>query len=539
VTDYVVVGAGSAGCVLAGRLTEEPGVSVTLLEAGGPDKARNISVPAAFGQLFRTADDWDFATEPEAGCAGRRMYWPRGKVLGGCSSINAMIYIRGNPLDYDSWRDAGCDGWSFADVLPYFLRSEGNERGGGRFHNSSGPLTITDQRSPNVTTLAYVEAAREAGYDLNPDFNAESQDGFGVYQVTQRAGRRCSAATAFLKPAVGRRNLSVVTNAHASRVIVERGRATGVEAIVDGRRQTFRADREVLLAGGAVGTPQLLLLSGIGPAADLEALGIGIVVDAPNVGRNLQDHVVGGASWHTPSPVTLVGADRNPKHIANYLLRHRGPFSSPVAEAGGFVRTDPALPAPDIQMLFAPAMFLDHGFTDPPGHGIALAPYLLTPQSRGSITLASADPLAKPLIRANYYAESADLERMRAALRICLDIASRPALARYVDRRFLPADGDDSDEALTEFLRAKSETIYHPTSTAAMGAGADAVCDPQLRVRGVDGLRVVDASVMPTITRGNTNTPVIMIAEKAVDLLRSTRTPDGRAATATQTGSAR
>jgi choline dehydrogenase len=522
--DYVIVGAGSAGCVLAGRLSEDPAVSVTLLEAGGADKARNISVPAAFGQLFRTADDWDFATEPETGCDDREMYWPRGKVLGGSSSINAMIYIRGNRLDYDAWRDAGCEGWGFEDVLPYFLRSEGNSRGTSKLHNGDGPLTVSDQRSPHLISHAYVEAASQAGFPLNPDFNGEHHDGFGIYQVTQRGGKRCSTATAFLKPAADRSNLSVVTGAHASRIVVERGRAVGVEAIVDGTKQVFRADREIILAGGAIGTPQLLLLSGVGPAAELSSLGIDVVVDSPNVGRNLQDHIVGGASWHTPLPITMVGADKSIKHIANYLLRHRGPFSSCVAEAGGFVRTDPSLPAPDIQMLFAPAMFLDHGFTDPPGHGIALAPYLLTPESRGTITLKSTDPTSAPAIRANYYAEPADLDRMLAGLRMCLDIASQPALAPYVNGRFLPADGDDSDEALKAFLRAKSETIYHPTSTAAMGSGNDAVCDSQLRVRGVDGLRVADASVMPTVTRGNTNAPVIMIAEKAVDLLRAAAT---------------
>jgi choline dehydrogenase len=518
--DYVVVGAGSAGCVLAGRLTEDPAVSVTLLEAGGPDRHRNISVPAAFGQLFRTAVDWDFATEPEPGCDNREMYWPRGKVLGGSSSINAMIYIRGNRLDYDGWRDAGCEGWGYEDVLPYFLRSEGNERGRSEFHNSDGPLSVVDQRSPHVITRAYVAAAAQAGLPLNPDFNGAVHDGIGIYQATQHAGRRCSAASAFLKPARDRQNLSVVTGALATRIVVERGRAVAVEALVDGRRQVFRADREVLLSGGAIGSPQLLLLSGIGPADELRAHEIGVVVDAPNVGRRLQDHVVAGASWHTPLPITMVGADKSVKHIANYLVRHRGPFSSVVAEAGGFVRTDASLAAPDLQLLFAPAMFLDHGFTDPPGHGIALAPYLLTPESRGSITLHSVDPTAKPAIRANYYAERSDLDRMLAGLRLCFDIAAQPALAPYVGERFMPAPGDDSDETLTAFLRARSETIYHPTSTAAMGPADDDVCDPQLRVRGVDGLRVVDASVMPTVTRGNTNAPVIMIAEKAVDLIR-------------------
>jgi choline dehydrogenase len=517
--DYVIVGAGSAGCVLAGRLSERAGVSVTILEAGGSDRSRNISTPAAFGQNFRTSADWDFATEPEPGCDDREMYWPRGKVLGGSSSINAMIYIRGNRLDFDGWRDSGCDGWGFDDVLPYFLRSEGNERGRSRLHNSDGPLTVSDQRSPHLISQAYVEAATQAGFALNRDFNGDAQDGFGIYQATQRAGRRCSTATAFLKPAMQRPNLSVVTGALATRVVIERGRAVGVEAVVDGRRQTFRADREVLMCGGAIGTPQLLLLSGVGPADELAAQGVEVVLDSPNVGRNLQDHVVAGASWHTPQPITMVGADKSVKHIANYLLRHRGPFSSVVAEAGGFVRTVPSLDAPDLQMLFAPAMFLDHGFTDPPGHGITLAPYLLTPQSRGRITLRSTDPAAKPVIRANYYAERADLDRMLSGLRMCLDIASQPALVPYVGERFLPGSGEDDDKALTAHIRAKSETIYHPTSTAAMGPGEDAVCDPQLRVRGISGLRVVDASVMPTVTRGNTNAPVIMIAEKAVDLI--------------------
>jgi choline dehydrogenase len=518
--DYVIVGAGSAGCVLAGRLTHDPGVSVTLLEAGGQDKARNISIPAAFGQLFRTEVDWDFATEPEPGCDDRELYWPRGKVLGGSSSINAMIYIRGNRLDFDSWRDAGCEGWGYDDVLPYFLRSEGNSRGTSTFHNGDGPLSVIDQRSPHLLSQAYVEAAAQAGLSLNPDFNGANQDGIGIYQATQRAGRRCSAAAAFLKPAIGRQNLSVVTGALATRVVMERGRAVGVEAMVDGKRQVFRADREIVLAGGAIGTPQLLMLSGIGPADELGAHGIDVAVDAPNVGRNLQDHVVAGGAWHTPQPITMVGADKKIKHIANYMLRHRGPFSSVVAEAGGFICTEPSLLAPDIQLLFAPAMFLDHGFTEPPGHGIALAPYLLTPASRGTITLRSPDPTAKPRIHANYYAERSDIDRMLAGLRVCFDIAKQPALAPYVGERFLPSPGDDSDESLIAFLRAKSETIYHPTSTAAMGPNSTDVCDPQLRVRGVDGLRVADASVMPTVTRGNTNAPVIMIAEKAVDLLR-------------------
>jgi choline dehydrogenase len=524
--DYVIVGAGSAGCVLAARLTEDPTVSVTLLEAGGRDSSRNIAIPAAFGELFRTVDDWNYTTEPEPGCNDRAMYWPRGKVLGGCSSINAMIYIRGNRLDYDGWRDAGCDGWGYDDVLPYFLASEGNTRGRSQFHNDSGPLTVSDQRSPSPLSRAYVEAAVQAGLPRNLDFNGASQDGAGMYAATQRAGRRCSASKAFLSPALKRRNLSVVTGALATRVVTERGLATGVEAVVDGRRQLFRAEREVLLAGGSVNTPQLLLLSGIGPADELGRHGIDVLVDSPNVGRNLQDHVSVGASWHCPDPVTLFNADKRIGNIAAYMVRKRGPFTSVVAEAGGFVRTDPGLDAPDLQLLFAPAMFLDHGFTDPPGHGITLGPYLLTPKSRGSITLRSADPSQHPVIRANYYSDPSDLERMVAGLRISLEIAAQPALARYRSERFLPAPGDDSDEALRAHVRARSETIYHPTSTAAMGPADSDVCDPQLRVRGVSGLRVVDAAVMPTITRGNTNAPTIMIAEKAADLLRGATSRD-------------
>jgi choline dehydrogenase len=533
--DYVIVGAGSAGCVLAARLTEDPDVSVTLLEAGGRDSARNIGIPAAFGQLFRTADDWDYATEPEPGCEGRSLYWPRGKVLGGSSSINAMIYIRGNRLDYDGWRDAGCDGWGYDEVLPYFLRSEGSFRGSSAYHRGDGPLSVNRQRSPSPLSLAYVEAAVQAGLERNDDFNGPTQDGAGLYEATQRDGRRCSSAKAFLAPALRRPNLSVVTGALATRVLTERGRAVGVEAVVDGRRQVFRADGEVVLSGGAVNTPQLLLLSGIGPADELGALGIGVTVDSPNVGRNLQDHVSAGALWHCPDPVSLFEADKHIGNLVSYLIRHRGPFTSIVAEGGAFVRTDPGLDAPDLQLLFAPAMFLDHGFTDPPGHGISLGPYLLTPASRGSITLRSTDPAEHPAIRANYYSDPSDLDRMLAGLRICLDIAAQPALAAYRGERYLPAPGDDSDDALRAHIRARSETIYHPTSTAAMGPADTDVCDPQLRVRGVSGLRVVDASVMPRVPRGNTNAPTIMIAEKAADLLRGAQTTESVTSTLPRT----
>lgn len=421
--DYVVVGAGSAGCVLAARLTEDPSVRVLLLEAGGEDKAREFAVPAAFSKLFKTEHDWDYTTEPEPGCADREMYWPRGKVLGGCSSINAMIYIRGARADYDGWRDAGCEGWGYDEVLPLFTRSEDNARGADAFHGTGGPMRVSDLRTPSPLVADYLSAAEGAGLERNRDFNGATQDGVGAYQVTQSKGRRESTATAFLRPALKRPNLTVRTHARATRVVVEDGRATGVEVVREGRTEVVRASREVLLAGGAVNTPALLLHSGIGPADELRALGIDVVVDSPNVGRGLQDHLCIGVSFTAGRPVTYFGADKRVGNVASYLLRRRGPFSSNVAEAGGFLRTDPSLPAPDLQLLFAPAMFVEHGQAEAPGHGFTVGAYLLTPQSRGSITLRSSDPLAKPVVKAGYLTESADLDVLAEAVRRCLDIA--------------------------------------------------------------------------------------------------------------------
>ncbi|MCW2681132.1 MAG: choline dehydrogenase [Frankiales bacterium] len=523
--DYVVVGAGTAGCVLAARLSEDPSVRVLLLEAGDRDTTREIGVPAAFSKLFKTKDDWDYSTEPEAGCDGREMYWPRGKVLGGCSSINAMIYIRGARADYDGWRDAGCDGWGYDDVLPYFRRSEDNSRGADAFHGTGGPLPVSDLRDPSPLTGDYLDACEAAGLVRNPDFNGASQEGVGTYQVNQRRGQRASAAASFLRPALKRPNLEVRTFAHATRVVVEGGRATGVEVDFAGRREVFRATREVVLCGGAVNTPQLLLLSGIGPADELRALGIAVVVDAPRVGKGMQDHLAVSAVYSANAPVSYFGANKRPSVLLKYLLARKGPFSSNVAEAGGFVRTRPDLPGPDLQLLFGPAMFMAHGLQDAPGHGFSLGPYLLTPQSRGSITLRSADPVAKAVVRANYLSERADLDVLVEGMRLTLNIASRGPLRRHSGGRFLPPVGADDDDALRAHVRQHAETIYHPTSTAAMGADDDAVCDPQLRVRGVEGLRVVDASVLPDVPRGNTNAPVVMVAEKAADLLRAVPAP--------------
>jgi choline dehydrogenase len=531
--DYVIVGAGSAGCVLAARLTEDPDISVLLLEAGDRDTAKEVAVPAAFSKLFHGPHDWDYTTDPEPGCDDREMYWPRGKMLGGSSSINAMLYIRGSRHDFDGWRDAGCEGWGYDDVLPYFTRSEDNSRGPNAWHGVGGPLRVGDQRSPSPLSEDYLAAAEQTGLGRNHDFNGADQEGVGLYQVTQRAGRRESTATAFLRPAERRANLTVRTLAQATRVILENGRAAGVEAQVDGQRQVFRAEREVLLAGGAINTPQLLLLSGIGPAPQLREHGLEVLVDAPNVGRNLQDHLSVGCGFTTNRPVSYFGADRRVGAIASWLLRHRGPFSSPVAEAGGFLRSDSALTTPDLQLLFAPALFVEHGQTVAPGHGFSLGAYLLQPRSTGQVTLRSDDPLAPAAIHAGYLRDDDDLRVLVEGLRRILDIAAQTPLARHAAARHLPDPGlDVSDDAQARaFVRARSETMYHPTSTAAMGPRDSDVCDPSLRVRGVEGLRVIDASAFPSVPRGNTNAPVIMLAERAVDLLRTTtRLPAQRSA---------
>ena len=522
--DYVIVGAGSAGCVLAARLSEDPTVRVLLLEAGGSDDAKEVAVPAAFSKLFGTKDDWNYWTEADPQTDDRPRYWPRGKMLGGSSSINAMIYIRGNRADFDGWRDGGCPGWGFDDVLPYFTRSEDNTRGADAFHGAGGPLTVADQRSPSPLTLDYLAAAQKSGLVANDDFNGAVQDGVGLYQVTQKGGRRASTAAAFLRPAMGRPNLTVKTLAQATKVVVDGGRATAVEVQVDGAREVFRAEREVLLCGGAINTPQLLLLSGIGPADELRALGIEVVADSPKVGRNLQDHLSTGVSFTAGRPVSYFKTDKKLSAIASWLLRHRGPFSSPIAEAGGFVHSDLATGTPDLQLLFGPAMFVEHGLVDPPGHGFSLGSYLLQPASTGRITLKTTDPLAAPAISAGYLSDPRDLDVLVWGLRQSLDIAAQSPLAKHSSGRYLPEVAHDmADDALARaYVRARSETMYHPTSTAAMGPNDDDVCDPDLRVRGVAGLRVVDASAFPAVTRGNTNAPAIMLAEKAADLLRET-----------------
>lgn len=536
--DYVIVGAGSAGCVLANRLSARATSRVALIEAGGPDDKVEIRIPAAFSKLFKTRFDWAFETVPQGELGGRALYWPRGKVLGGSASLNAMMWIRGHRDGYDAWVEAGCPGWGYDDVLPYFHRVE--RRLGGnpavpsrrvdrqvchRVYGEAGPQYVTDLRDPNESTRAFLRACAQDGLGRLADVNLPDNEGFGPAPVTQHRGRRWSAADAYLRPARRRPNLTVLTGAHATRVLFDGRRATGVEYVdAAGARHTVTAAREVVLAAGAVGSPQLLLLSGIGDPDQLREHGIPLVVPSAEVGRNLQDHLAAGVIRSCPKPVTLVGVDRQPRQLARYLLARRGPLTSNVAEAVAFVRTDPALAAPDVELVFAPVPFLDHGLTPPAGHGVTIGVILLRPASRGSLRLASADPFAAPAIDPGYLREPRDLTTLVAGMRRAQRLFSMPALAPYAGSRLLP-DGDViTDEDIASFVRDRAETLYHPVGTCRMGEDLDAVVDLELRVRGVDGLRVADASVMPVITHGHTNAPTMMIAERAAELIR----PPGR-----------
>jgi choline dehydrogenase len=526
VYDYVIVGAGSAGCVLAARLTENPSTQVLLLEAGPPDDADEIHIPAALNLLFKSTYDWDYTTVPQQRAAGRSIYWPRGRTLGGSSSINAMIYIRGSRYDYDTWRDEyGCEGWGYTDLFPYFLRAESNSRGASAYHGADGPLSVQDPKYKSAMTAAFVDAARQWGMEANDDFNGPRQDGAGFYQVTQRNGRRWSAADAYLHPAAGRPNLMVQTDALVTGVAIEAGRAVGVRYLLRGVEETARAEGEVILAAGAIGSPQLLMLSGIGPADHLAEHGIGVVADSPGVGANLSDHPIVTAMWHTPK-ATGLWEKAGPKNLARWRMMHSGPLTTNVAEAGGFSRTDPSLPAPDLQWHALPTPYQNFGLTDPSIRALSLLITLVAVGSRGRITLRSADPRHKPAIDPAYLSDSADIEPLVRGIRLARELAAAGPLAKICKGELAPGPDAVTDSELTEFVRRDITTIYHPVGTCAMGGDSrlaasklTSVVDTGLRVRGVDGLRVVDASVMPAVPRGNTNAPTIAIAERAADLI--------------------
>lgn len=516
--DYIIVGAGSAGCVLAARLTENPQTRVLLVEAGGRDDAKEVRIPAAFSKLFKTHFDWDLSTEIEPHLNGRRLYWPRGKMLGGSSSINAMIYMRGNARDYDHWKQLGNEGWGFHDVLPYFKKSENQERGASEYHGSGGPLNVADLRYVNPLTRAFLAAANELGIAANPDFNGVSQDGVGLNQVTQKNGLRHSAADAYLRPARNRPNLHVLIHAQATRVLVENNRATGAAFLCDGAAGEARAGREVILAGGTIHSPQLLMLSGIGPADELKRVGIEPQHDLPGVGKNLQDHPMVSVGYLCKQPVSLATAETL-SNFLRYLIFKNGPLASNVAEAGLFCRTRDGIQTPDMQLLFGPAYYRNHGLEKHREHAFGFGPTLITPESRGSITLRSADPLAPAAIRANYLSADADMRVLIEGVRLARRLAHTKAFQRFCGEEVHPGPQATTDTDIEKFLRAEVQTLYHPVGTCKMGKDEMSVVDERLRVRGVNALRVVDASVMPRVIAGNTNAPTIMIAEKAADMI--------------------
>src|SRR3954449_8694107 len=519
--DVVVVGAGSAGSALAARLSEDPSLKVLLLEAGGSDDVLEVHVPAGCYKVWRTRRDWNYTTEPQPGLDGRALFWPRGKLLGGSSSINAMIYMRGAAADYDEWAElTGDESWSYEHVLPLFRRMDDNARGADRYHGVGGPLRVENLRSPHRWTRAVIQSAVAAGYPRNDDFNGPTQEGVGQYQVTQKRGRRWSSADAYLHPAEQRPNLTVRTGALTTRVLVEGGRATGVEYRSGGRVHVARATREVVLSGGAVNTPQLLMLSGIGPAEHLRKVGVDVVHDLPGVGGGLQDHPLVPVVWNVRSGKSLFRAE-SPSGYAKWFAARRGPLTSNLAEAGLFTRSNPDLAEPDLQFHFLPVKFWKQAEIDPDVDAFTAATVLVHVHSRGSVRLRSADPTWAPAIDAGYLTDERDLDALVTGMERARDIASVGPLAGVLAEEWSPGGAVRGREALRAKARETLESLYHPVGSCRMGTDVDAVVDPQLRVHGVDGLRVADASVMPTLVRGNTNAPTIMIAERASDLIRA------------------
>ena len=522
--DYIIVGAGSAGCVLAHRLTEDPTCSVLLIEAGGADTSPLSRIPGAYPQLQDTHYDWGYRTLPQRHLHGRRIFHPRGKVLGGSSTINYMMYVRGNRSDYDGWRDLGNDGWGYADVLPLFIRMESNQSIHDSYHGSAGPIAVSDHSERNPLSRIFVEAAEEIGIPLNADFNGAMQDGCGYYQMTCRDNSRCSAADGYLTPIRERRNLKIVTHAHVTRVLIEGSRAIGVEYVspADGLERP-QAASEVLLCAGAFNSPQLLMLSGVGPAEELKRCGIDVRLDLPGVGRNLQDHLVSYTRCTTKVSHSFAVAPRAVRQAAmrDWETNRTGPLSSNFLEAGCFLRVDPDDEFPPLQHVLRANLAPDYPEGPrPEQHGLTISSYLARPKSVGRMTIATANPLDKPVIDPNYLDDPYDARAMASGIRWNRRILAAKAFTTMLGKELTPGAAAQSDEELAEYLRQTATTVWHPAGTCKMGIDAMAVVDPALRVRGLDSLRVVDASIMPNVVNGNTNAPTMMIAEKASDLIK-------------------
>jgi choline dehydrogenase len=523
--DFIVVGAGSAGCAVAARLSEDPAARVLLLEAGGEDRNRWIHIPLGFGKTFADPSvNWCYETEPDPGAADRRVFWPRGKVLGGSSSINGMVYIRGQAEDFDHWRQLGNTGWSFDDVLPYFKRAEDQTRGADAFHGTDGPLCVSDVPDRHPICEAFIQSAIELGFPRNDDFNGAKQEGVGYHQTTTRKGRRCSTAVGYLRPAMQRPNLQVITGALTEKIDFDGRRVTGVTFRQDGRVIIGCAGSEVILCGGAVNSPQLLMLSGIGPQEHLSELGIPVVHHLPGVGQSLQDHYSAPIKLKCRLPITVNDVMQSNvsklKVGLQYMMFKTGPLAMATSPAALFARTRPELASPDIKLSITPFSADRPQDGLHPFSGFTMIAYQLRPESRGQIKLKSAAAADPPAVYPNYLATETDQRTIVAGLNLCRRLLANPHLQHFIESEFLPGATVQTDEQLLDFARQRGGTVYHPTSTCKMGSDPMAVVDPELRVHGVEGLRVADASIMPTVVSGNTNAATIMIGERAADMVR-------------------